>query len=214
MQSLPRRRSHLAICVLISLIAPASMAARAQAADPSKSTVCAAASTPFAQVFNRSPWYDTGYYTLSPAGNSEGTLTNWTLSGGAKVVSGNESYYVGAKTDRRSLALPDGSSVTSAPMCVGLNYPWMRFFLRNSGSSSGRLKVEVRSVTLLGTVTSLLPVTLSGTSSWQLSPRLLLVDNLNALLTSNGLTPISFRFTPGGGNWQIDDVYVDPYRSR
>ena len=33
----------------------------------------------------------------------------------------------------------------------------------------------------------------------------------------NGLTTeMSFRFTPkgllGGGNWQIDDVYVDPWK--
>jgi len=23
---------------------------------------------------------------------------------------------------------------------------------------------------------------------------------------------VSFRFTPLGGNWQIDDVYVDPFK--
>jgi hypothetical protein len=29
------------------------------------------------------------------------------------------------------------------------------------------------------------------------------------------MTPVQFRFTPvGGGTWQIDDVYVDPWRYR
>jgi hypothetical protein len=28
-------------------------------------------------------------------------------------------------------------------------------------------------------------------------------------------TPVRFRFTPvGGASWQIDDVYVDPWRIR
>jgi hypothetical protein len=99
-------------------------------------------------------------------------------------------------------------------MCVGLSYPWMRFFFRYTGAAAAKVRVEIRSVTLLGIVTSLLPTTLGGSNSWQLSPRILLVDNLMALLTNNGMTPVSFRFTPVGGSLQVDDVYVDPYRSR
>ena len=97
---------------------------------------------------------------------------------------------------------------------VGLKEHREPFPLRNTASVDASLKVEIRSVSALGIVTWLLPTTLQGTSSWQLSPRILLVDNLTALTTSNGLTPVSFRFTPVGGSWQIDDVYVDPYRSR
>lgn len=202
-----------ALAVTIVALALTASAAPASAADPTRSTACTAGGS-FSQVFNRAPWYDLSQYTIAPAGDFEGTLTGWTMAGRAKVVSGNETYYVGSKAHRRSFSLPDGSTATSAPMCVGVDYPWLRFFLRNTGASSGRLQFEVRSVSALGIVTSLLPVTLSGSSSWQLSPPLLLVDNLTALTQSNGLTPVSFRFTPKGGSWQIDDVYVDPYRNR
>jgi hypothetical protein len=34
-----------------------------------------------------------------------------------------------------------------------------------------------------------------------------------ALASPDGAIPIAFRFTASGGAWQVDDVYVDPYRS-
>ena len=38
--------------------------------------------------------------------------------------------------------------------------------------------------------------------------------NALALLGKDGETAVAFRFTSMlGGNFQIDDVYVDPYRS-
>ncbi len=206
-------RARGSACVLLAAIAGAAFAPAAQAKEPSTSLVCTkpSAST-FTQVFNTAPWNDPGYYALAPAGDFEGNLADWDLWG-AKVVAGNESYNIaGAK--KYSLSLPAGSSTESAPMCIGFDYPWMRFFLRNTGSASATLKLEVRSVSANGTVTSPLVYNLSGTSSWQLSKKILLINNTLALFTSNALTPVSFKFTPSGGNWQIDDVYVDPYRSR
>ena len=213
MFSTTRTGRGLAFCAAFATLL--AIAPAAQAADPSKSIVCNKASaSAFTQIFNRAPWADPGFYALAPAASMEATMTNWNLSGGAAVVTGNESYFVGSTADKRSIALPSGSSTTSAPMCVGLDYPWMRFFLRNTGAASATLKVESRIVKADGTVTSVLVANLSGTSSWQLSPKVLLVNNLLALFTSNGLTPVSFRFTPVGGSWKIDDLYVDPYRSR
>ena len=41
-----------------------------------------------------------------------------------------------------------------------------------------------------------------------------MVGNLLPLLPGD-MTPVEFRFTPLlGGDWQIDDVYVDPFRIR
>jgi hypothetical protein len=39
---------------------------------------------------------------------------------------------------------------------------------------------------------------------------MLVVANLLALLP-NETTPVAFRFTAQGGDWSIDDVWVDPY---
>ena len=38
------------------------------------------------------------------------------------------------------------------------------------------------------------------------------VSNLGGLLSPTGMTPISVKFTAVGGSWQVDDLYVDPYR--
>jgi hypothetical protein len=92
-----------------------------------------------------------------------------------------------------------------------LDYPSVRFFLRNA-ASSGQLRVDVLGTGLIGGVRSLLSTSMSGTSAWSPSAPILLLDNLSSLLTLGGRTPMSLRFTAVGGNWQIDDVYVDPYR--
>ena len=50
-------------------------------------------------------WLDPAQYTLLPGGTFESTLTGWTLSG-ARVVSGNEPYYVHGKSGKQSLSDP------------------------------------------------------------------------------------------------------------
>jgi ABC-type transporter MlaC component len=56
--------------------------------------------------------------------------------------------------------------------------------------------------------------TIAATSSaWQLSNVLNIGVTFNTAIAA-GAAPVAFRFTPSGasaGNWQIDDVYVDPY---
>ena len=50
------------------------------------------------QPFKR--WGDYANYKLVGGGSFENGATGWTLSGGAKVVSGNESYKVGGSTHK------------------------------------------------------------------------------------------------------------------
>jgi hypothetical protein len=52
-----------------------------------------------------------------------------------------------------------------------------------------------------------------GGSAWGPTLPMPVIANLLPLLPGD-LTPVRFRFTPAGigGAWQIDDVYVDPYR--
>lgn len=205
----PRPRHRLALLAAVIACAALGFAPAADAALPSKSTNCTEAtglSKPFL------PWLDLANYTLSPGGDMEGAMAGWTLSGGAATVAGNETHYVRSKADERSLALPVGSSALSAPMCVGLGHPTMRFFQRNTGSVLGLMKIDVVGVGLLGDVRSLLSIVAVGGKSWTPSLPVLLVSNLTGLFSSDGMTPVAFRFTPLGGNWRIDDVYVDPYR--
>jgi hypothetical protein len=167
---------------------------------------------PLSQPFAR--WLDQSRYTLVPGGSLEGGAGGWTLSGGAKVVSGNESFKVGGAGDSASLRLPSGSSAVSAPICVGLEHPTVRFFAKkNSGLLSTLAVTAVVQLQLGGTLDVPFGVVTAG-SQWTPTLPFLFLGNLLPLLPGQ-YTPVKFRFTPVlGGDWQIDDVYVDPMRSR
>src|SRR4051812_48908130 len=49
-------------------------------------------------------------YTPMPGGSFEAGAPAWTMTGGARVVSGNESYNVRSTSDTGSLYLPQGAS--------------------------------------------------------------------------------------------------------
>jgi hypothetical protein len=161
------------------------------------------------QPFKR--WLDYFNYTLVPGGNFESGAPAWTLSK-AKVVSGNETFYVRSKRDARSLSLGASGVATSRPVCVGIYHPTLRFFARNRGLPTSALTVEVLFETSLGQVLSLPIGVVPGlTPTWQPTLPYLVVANLLPLLP-NERTAIAFRFraTGIGGDWQIDDVFVDP----
>jgi hypothetical protein len=158
------------------------------------------------QPFSR--WGDNRYYVLTPGGSFEPGGPAWKLNGGAKVVKGNEPFYVNSAADRYSLYLPAGSSATTPPMCFGLGDWNARFF--SSGSGTVRVKVVVKS--LLGVVSVLDGGTVSSRSTWSPSADVgLLLTNLCGLLATDS---ISLRFVPSGtAGLRIDDVYLDPWKS-
>jgi len=164
------------------------------------------------QVFLR--WLDPLRYVPAPGGDAE-SAAGWTLAGGARVVSGNEPWKVGDRADDASLLLPGGSQATTGVMCVGIGHPTMRFFARRSGGwLLDTLKVEVLFEGLGGSLNRLpIGVVLAG-GSWQPTLPYPVLASLLPLLPGEQ-TPVAFRLTPvGSGSWQIDDVYVDPWRYR
>jgi hypothetical protein len=163
------------------------------------------------QVF--APWKDSSYYASLLNGGFEGGSAGWYLSGGARVVSGNEPFLVGDESDSHSLLLPAGSSATSGTVCFALGDWHLRLFARNVGSRTGQLHVQVVVPSLVGGLLTVLDGgTISGTGTWAPSPRLeLALCNVSSLL---GTRAVAFRFTPVGvgASYQIDDVYLDPWK--
>lgn len=162
------------------------------------------------------PWLDYAGYVLAPDGGLEAGGGDWTMTGGASVAAGNEPWNVGAAADSQLLNLPAGSSATTRAMCVGLEHPTLRLFARRtSGPWTSALRVDVLFEDATGAVRS---VTIGGmgglgASLWQLSPLMTVTASLLPLLPGQH-TPVSFRFTAlGGGDWQVDDLYVDPFRT-
>jgi hypothetical protein len=158
---------------------------------------------PFAQ------WGDNASYTLVRDGTFEGGAAGWSLAGGAKVVPGNEPFYVHGGGENRSLLLPRGSTATSPPVCMVLGQPKMRLFAV-APSGSGSMRVEVLNRSLLGVLSVIDGGVVAAGSSWKPSPELsLLGSNLSAPLWP---TSVQLHFRPiGDAPVTIDDVYVDPW---
>jgi hypothetical protein len=206
------RRTRAAIVSVLSVLSLAAVAAPAANANVLSLLpgMCAGQteSQPFAQ------FGDQNDYTLVPGGNFEGSLTPWSLSGGARIAAGNESYDVGGAGDAASLSLPSGSSATSPFLCTDIYHPTARLFARNTGAPTSRLTVYVTYPTLIGLMTTVKVGTITASSSWAPTPvDSLGLNNLLATLNLLGKTEVAFRFVPADktGNWSIDDVYLDPY---
>jgi hypothetical protein len=147
-----------------------------------------------------------------PGGSFESGSYPWWLTSGAKVMAGNEPFYVNGSRDKRSLFLPSGSSATSPPACFGVGDWHLRFFAVNAGARTSSLRVSVVVMHVLGTLSVVDGGTVGHTGTWQPSPKVgLLVSNLTSPL---GGRSISLRFTPTGSKaaWRIDDVYLDPWK--
>jgi hypothetical protein len=161
-------------------------------------------------VFSR--FGDSSYYARMMNGGFENGSTAWVLNGGARVVSGNEPYYLsGNATDSHSLLLPAGSSAYSGTVCFALG-DWHLRLMAKRLSATGGLHVQVIVPSLLGILTVLDGGTISGSGTWAPSPRLALL--LSNVLSLVGTKAVAFKFTPVGvgSSYQIDDVYLDPWK--
>lgn len=165
-------------------------------------------SYPSSKVFSQ--WLDPMSYTLAPGGAFE-SASGLTLTGGARIVAGNEPSYVNAKTDRSSVLIPRGGTVTTGPICVGLDKPTVRFFARRpSFALLPLLTVEGLFTTRSGETASLplAGVPVAG-NSWSLQ---LPFVTTGAVLELGDTTMMRFRIRAVSGDWQVDDLYVDPWR--
>jgi hypothetical protein len=207
-----RKLGRMVAAAVIATIASAAFASSANAGLLTASaTSCD--DPALEQPFKR--WRDYANYKLLDDGGFEAGARGWSLSGGAYVASGNESFDVRSADDRRSLVLPRGSRAVSPFTCVGLNEPTLRLFAKRRSGLLTSLLVEMQVQTSLGISVWLpvLPGDLGG-SSWHPTVAMPLIGNI-LTLSRTDRTPVRFRFTPLlFGSWQIDDVYVDPYRNR
>jgi hypothetical protein len=158
-------------------------------------------------------WDDSADYFLIRGGDVSNLAPDWSFDGGGVVDENNTDSAHGEETASASLGA--GDSVTAPSVCVSVDDPTMRFFVRNTGAATGTLRVEAlytdqsfeTHAIQLGTLTSA-----DAGDAWTPSPILELAAPLDALL-DDGVTPVRFRFSADGAGsaWLVDDVYVDPY---
>lgn len=162
------------------------------------------------QVFK--PWGDSNSYVLAPDGGFEAGGAGWAFSGGAKTVAGNESFFLNDASDSNSLSLPSGSSAVSPPVCMSLDTPTFRLLARNTGNASSGLRVEAV-YPLLGLIRTKTVSTVYGGPNWAPSQQMSTVLTLSTIVGTLIPSSVQIRITPtgSGGNWQVDDLYIDPF---
>ena len=157
---------------------------------------------------------DTHPYFLLHGGSFEAGTPAWNLAGGAARVAGNNTAGGDPSANTTSLSLPTGSTATSPTVCVTPDAPSIRFYVRNTGSSTAKLGVTVLFTLPNGMPASLQVAKLTGTGVWQPSPAIAFLMNMQAMTSPTGTTNVAFQFRPldANGQWRVDDVYVDPFK--
>jgi hypothetical protein len=142
-----------------------------------------------------------------PDGGFESGGSGWTFTGGAKVIAGNEPFFIRGRGDGRSLLLPPGSSATTPPMCISLLSSKMRFVVGGGAGSTVKVQVLYR-----GAVSSLLGLFDGGTArasgKWAPSPEVGMLGGVLPLLTQS----VQFRLVETSGSTDVDDVFLDPWK--
>jgi hypothetical protein len=194
-------RSLVRLCRVAALSCVAVLAGGGVASASCPSQVV---STPFAQ------WGDGSDYFLVPGGSFEGTAdtVGWEESN-ASLTAGNEPFNVGGSGDSQSLVIDGGGSATSPEFCVDKSMSALRFFAQQTAGGSD-LRVEALVQTPRG-VHEVDVADLADGSMPSWAPTAPIAGDTSTL---QDFIVVAFRFeVPADGSWQIDDVYVDPYRS-
>ena len=156
-------------------------------------------------------WGDSSSYFLVPGGSFEGTpaQVGWTLSN-ATLTAGNEPFHINGWSDDQSLLINGDGNATSPVFCVDSTMPSFRFFVRQTAPGSD-LKVQGVVQTPSGPLAVTVADLPSGFHAWW-TPVQINVDT--SRIPAGDSIPAAMRFVvPGSGSWQLDDVYVDPYRA-
>jgi len=164
-------------------------------------------STPFSQ------WGDTNTYFLVPGGSFEGTAdqVGWTLNG-ASLTPGNEPFNVGGASDDQSLTIDAGGSATSPFFCVDDTMSDMRLFARQVAAGSD-LQVQALVQTSSG-VTAVPVADLADGSMPDWAPTQPITGDTSEIPDgSSVMAALEFSVPGSAGSWQLDDIYVDPWRS-
>jgi hypothetical protein len=164
-------------------------------------------STPF------SPWGDANDYFSVPGGSFEGTANQvgWTLSD-ASLTSGNEPFDVNGADDQQSLTINGGGSATSPYFCADDTMSSLRFFAQQAAAGTD-LQVDALVRTSHGVMVVPVADLADGSfSSWAPTDALG-GDNGKLPAGSSIMVALRFEAPSSDGSWQIDDLYVDPYRS-
>jgi hypothetical protein len=154
---------------------------------------------------------DHATYSLAPGGSFESGAAGWSLAR-SSVASGNESFFIHSKSDSNSLSIGANGSAVSPPICVGITTPTFRFVARRTSGSWAQMNVNLLWTDASGTTHTTTAGSVNGDSGWAVTPVMNLGSSLPLWQPGSTLS-VRLQFAPAqyGGDWAIDDVYIDPY---
>jgi hypothetical protein len=157
-------------------------------------------------------WGDDAAYVLAPQGDLAAS-DGWTLNKQATVVPSADPFS-GAEN---SLQFVKGAEAATPAVCVNLDNPTIRFFVRDlGGNSKSQLKIDVLYEDIDGHVKHLTVARLRAGGEWQPSVILPIYMNILALASPSGVTAVAFRFKAEGlqkdETLSISGLYVDPLK--
>jgi hypothetical protein len=141
-----------------------------------------------------SQWGDPRSYVLVPDGDFASGGAGWTLEGGATVSS-------------QSLSLQAGSSAVSPSLCVAKDTPFLRAMALDSGVAGAQLQVEI----VYGELDAARSRVVAGDKGEDWDPTHLLGQSFGLATQGGADGSAQVRITAVGGDWQVDDVYIDPF---
>jgi hypothetical protein len=160
-----------------------------------------------------SQWGDTNDYFLVTGGDFETfSVIAWNLSLGTQPRLGEQSpWKVNSALHRMGLRIPFGGRARTLDICVMVDEETMRFFYRSPGVRGAQLRVDIDAASDMGSAKG--SWTADGSvAGWQVSPAIA-IPNVRG---EDGRQEIEITFTPAGvrATWAIDDVMIDPWRTR
>lgn len=200
------------ISLIVAGIAVAAVTAALGARTAAAGSSCPpppASSAAFAQLGDSSSYVLANDGSFDPI-SGKSLSSPWTLAGGASIVSDQEPMNLGAGTTTSALALPAGSSATSACTTAPLITSVVRFFVRSTGSPTGHLHIEVL---VNGGKNGVLDGgTITAGPGW--APTDPIVISWPHPL--KGAVQLQVRLTPvePDASFVVDDVFIDPFNSR
>jgi hypothetical protein len=176
---------------------------------PAAAQASACTATPTKKAF--AAFGDNADYSLAPNGSFEAGSGGWSLTN-SSLQTGNESYKVGGSADSKSLAVKATGKAVSPQFCVGIEHPTFRLFARRTSGTWGVLYAKIRwqqngvtNETVVGSYSA-------GDTAWHPTQSFNLAPVLGIWNGDQSVqVQLVFDAETGGGNWAIDDVYVDPY---
>ena len=196
-QSSPITRGVSALaCLLAAAVAVGGVGTTAASAASSS---CGYSASP---VF--AAWTDTSLYTPFQGSGFENGASGWSWGNKANVVSGANSGLAGSGS--HAVNIPASGTAKSPWLCVDATTPSLRFMIRRvSGTGNLTVNGAVSGGDKHGTTVAVM----SGTSTWRPSPIVVFPDEF---LTSSTLKAQFLFVADPGSVYQIDDVYLDPFR--